>query len=131
MPSVARGLHHLIRPDDVVRHEFREEVVAVVGRDAAREAGIVRRRGEVDDGARAGRGPAERIDVRERRHDGPLGRKPGRGAHVEAGHGVPAGDELRDRRPPDAPGRAGDENAVAMSWRRCTIGARFTNEVHP
>ena len=49
MPQRARRFHHLIRPDDVVRHQFGEEVVAVVGRVAAREPGVVRRRGEVDD----------------------------------------------------------------------------------
>ena len=128
-PERARRFHHLVRPDDVVRHQFRDEVVAVVGRRAAREAGVVRRRGEVDDRVRAGRGPAQCVHVGERRRR-PIApaATPGVGRTSNPVTCVPAGDEFRDRRPAEPPGRPGDENAlwcchgdVVLPRRRVTI----------
>ena len=59
----AGRFHHLVRPDDVVRHQVREEVVAVVRGRAARVAGVVRRGREVDDRSRRRSRPAQRVHV--------------------------------------------------------------------
>ena len=73
-PEHPRGLHDLIRPDHVIRHKVRNEVVAIFGRSSPWELCIVRRCRKVNNRIRSGRGFAKDLHIRERRDDRLIGR---------------------------------------------------------